>query len=171
MAKLTKKIKKEVITKSQIGLDIKKSEMLANKLNVLLANYQLFYINTRGFHWNIQGDKFFELHAKFEEIYDDAFIKIDEIAERILTLGYTPLHSFNDYLKVSTIQEAINVTEGNDAMELVLFGLRILLDIEREILSLAGDANDEGTNALMSDYIRAQEKSVWMYAAFLGESV
>ena len=83
---------------NQIGLDPQSSELLADKLNELLANYQLFYINTRGFHWNIKGEKFFELHAKFEELYNDLFLKIDEIAERILTLGHTPLHSYEDYM-------------------------------------------------------------------------
>lgn len=73
-----------------IGLNIQKSKELAHTLNDLLANYAILYQNTRGYHWNIQGDKFFELDLKFEELYNDFFIKIDEIAERILTLGYAP---------------------------------------------------------------------------------
>ena len=152
---------------SLIGLDRKQSEELAVKLNTLLANYQLFYINTRGFHWNIAGDDFFELHLKFEEIYNDAFVKIDEIAERILTLGHTPLHAYTQYLKASSIKEATNISNGKEALQNVLQSYQTLLGIEREILALAGDAQDEGTNALMSDYIREQEKSVWMYAAYL----
>ena len=63
-----------------IGLDEKKAEQLADKLNELLSNYQIFYMNVRGFHWNIKGERFFELHAKFEETYDDLLLKIDEIA-------------------------------------------------------------------------------------------
>lgn len=152
---------------NQIGLDVKKAEVLASKLNLLLANYQLFYINARGFHWNITGDKFFELHAKFEEIYNDAIIKIDEIAERVLTLGKTPYHSFTEYLKHSTIKEQTNVSDGKKAVEHVVNGFQILISLEREILDISGEANDEGTNALMSDYIREQEKTVWMYAAYL----
>ncbi len=92
---------------SQIGLDDKKSKLLAEKLNFLLANYQLFYTNARGFHWNITGEKFFELHVKFEELYNDAFLKIDEIAERILTLGYTPVHSFSEYIRTSEIRRLL----------------------------------------------------------------
>ncbi|MFP3527074.1 ferritin-like domain-containing protein, partial [Pantoea sp. SIMBA_072] len=68
---------------SVIGLDQKKAEQLGDKLNELLSNYQVFYMNVRGFHWNIKGERFFELHAKFEETYDDLLLKIDEIAERI----------------------------------------------------------------------------------------
>ncbi len=153
--------------KNQIGLDEKKCKQLAEKLNVLLANYQLFYINARGFHWNITGQKFFELHLKFEELYNDALLKIDEIAERILTLGHTPLHSFSAYTKTATIKEATNVSDGVKAVNEVVKSFKVLLEIEREILELSGKADDEGTNALMSDYIREQEKLVWMYSSFL----
>jgi starvation-inducible DNA-binding protein len=153
--------------KNQIGLDTKQTKQLADKLNLLLANYQIFYINSRGFHWNIAGDKFFELHAKFEELYNDAVLKIDEIAERILTLGYTPYHSFTHYLEQSSIKEASNVSDGKKAVQHILTGFQQLLEGEREILALSADAEDEGTNALMSDYIRQQEKLVWMYSAYL----
>jgi starvation-inducible DNA-binding protein len=152
---------------NQIGLDPKSSELLADKLNQLLANYQIFYINTRGFHWNIKGDKFFELHAKFEELYNDLFIKIDEIAERILTLGHTPLHSYEDYLANASIEAAKNISDGNKCVKSILSSYNTILPIQRELLELSGDTNDEGTNALMSDYIREQEKLVWMYNAFL----
>lgn len=152
--------------KNIIGLDAAKASSLAEKLNLLLANFQLFYINTRGFHWNIKGDKFFELHLKFEELYTDTQLKIDEIAERILTLGHTPSHSFTDYLKLSKIKEKRNVTAGKEAVAAVLDSFAALLLIERELLTLSADAGDEGTNALMSDYIRQQEKLVWMYSAY-----
>lgn len=152
---------------NHIGLDASKTEELGKKLNVLLANYQLFYINARGFHWNIKGEKFFELHIKFEELYNDAFLKIDEIAERILTLGLQPLHSYTDYLGLSTIKEQKNISEGKSAVKIVVDSFQTLITLEREILKLSGDADDEGTNALMSDYIREQEKTVWMYSAFL----
>jgi starvation-inducible DNA-binding protein len=155
-------------TKNQIGLDTARAEELATKLNALLANYQLFYINARGFHWNIKGEKFFELHAKFEELYTDALVKVDEIAERILTLGHRPLHSFTDYLKTASIQEATNVSDSKTAIATVLQNFQELIGLERELLALAGEADDEGTGALMSDYIREQEKTVWMYGAYLG---
>ena len=150
-----------------IGLNEKMSVDLSDSLNELLANYQLFYQNARGFHWNIKGEKFFELHLKFAELYTDALLKIDEIAERILTLGFTPLHTFTDYLKQSTIKEANSIGDGKKAVENVLDGFKILLQSETKILELSARADDEGTNALMSDYIRQQEKSVWMYSAYL----
>ena len=155
--------------KNQIGLEPAQTENLAKLLNDLLANYQVFYMNVRGFHWNIRGDKFFELHAKFEELYTDALVKIDEIAERILTLGFTPLHSYSAYLKEADIKEETRVSDGFAAVQSILDGFRVLLVKERELLKLSAEANDEGTNALMSDYIREQEKSVWMYSSFLGK--
>lgn len=152
---------------TQIGLDATQSKELAEKLNLLLANYQIFYINARGFHWNITGDKFFELHAKFEELYNDLLVKVDELAERILTLGYTPLHSFTDYTRVATVKEATNISDGKEAVEKVVEGFRALINVQREVLTTAQEANDEGTTALVSDYIRQQEKQLWMYTAYL----
>jgi starvation-inducible DNA-binding protein len=152
---------------SPIGLNTKQTKVLADKLNNLLSHYQLFYMNARGYHWNIKGDKFFELHLKFEELYNDAQLKIDEIAERILTLGYTPTHAYSDYLKQSQIKEFKHVSDGKKAVGQILDAFTTLLVLERELLDLSAEASDEGTNALMSDYIREQEKSVWMYSAYL----
>jgi len=150
-----------------IGLDQQLSEQLAGKLNDLLANYSIFYQNTRGFHWNIKGEKFFELHLKFEELYNDLLLKIDEVAERILTLGYAPRHNYSDYKKVSQIVECQETSNGIAAVENILQSFKTIITLQRELLALSADAGDEGTNALMSDYIRAQEKLVWMYSAFL----
>ncbi|NUQ24854.1 MAG: DNA starvation/stationary phase protection protein [Saprospiraceae bacterium] len=152
-----------------IGLDTKKSKALAEKLNVLLANYSIFYQNTRGYHWNIKGEKFFELHLKFEELYNDLLLKIDEVAERILTLGYTPNHKYSEYKKVAKIAESDQVDNGLKAVENILASFKTIITLQRELLDLSADAGDEGTNALMSDYIRAQEKLVWMYSAFLNK--
>lgn len=152
-----------------IGLDKSKSENLATLLNQLLANYSVFYQNTRGYHWNIKGDKFFELHLKFEELYTDLLLKIDEVAERILTLGYSPNHRYSDYHTASKIKESSKVTDGVAAVSDVLEAFQVIIAIQRDLLTLSSDAGDEGTNALMSDYIRAQEKLVWMYSAYLGK--
>jgi starvation-inducible DNA-binding protein len=156
-------------TLNAIGLDIEKSKNLAEKLNLLLANYSIFYQNTRGYHWNIKGEKFFELHLKFEELYNDILLKIDEIAERILTLGYVPKHNYSDYKIVSQVVESEQVSDGIKAVSDILASFKTIISIQRELLELSADANDEGTNALMSDYIREQEKLVWMYSAFLNK--
>lgn len=155
--------------KNHIGLDQIDCRNISEKLNQLLSNYQVLYINVRGFHWNIKGSNFFELHAKFEEIYNDLQIKIDEIAERILTLGFTPLHSYSDYLKTSSIAETKDIQNGKEGLEAIVKAMETNMVLQRKILEIANDANDEGTNALMSDYIREQEKMIWMYSSYLNK--
>lgn len=152
---------------NSIGLNQDKTKQLVEELNKLLANYSIFYQNTRGFHWNIKGEKFFELHLKFEELYNDLLIKIDEVAERILTLGYTPEHNYSQYAKASSIKESKKVSNGIEAVEQILEAFKNIIILQRKILQLSTNASDEGTNALMSDYIRFQEKQVWMYSSFL----
>lgn len=156
-------------TTNAIGLDTSKAKQLAEKLNELVANYSFFYQNTRGSHWNVKGEKFFELHNKFEELYNDLLLKIDEVAERILTLGHSPNHNFSDYSRVSKITENKKVSDGIESVANILDSFKIIIPLQREILSISAEAGDEGTNALMSDYILAQEKLVWMYSAFLSK--
>ncbi|MCC5925066.1 MAG: DNA starvation/stationary phase protection protein [Bacteroidetes bacterium] len=150
-----------------IALDVDSSKILAAKLNILLADYHVFYMNVRGYHWNIKGHKFFELHEKFEELYTDMAVKIDEIAERILTLGHTPYHTFEDMLAHSKVKPTHNITDGFECVKHILDAFREVLIAQRELLDISGEANDEGTNALMSDYITEQEKIVWMYNSYL----
>ncbi len=152
-----------------IGIQTDKAKSLASGLNDLLANYQIFYMNARGYHWNIRGKDFFELHVKFEELYTDLLAKIDEVAERVLTLGEEPAHTYSSYLDRSEITEKVRVTDGSEAMAQILDGFKVVINKQRALLEQAGDAHDEGTAALMSDYIREQEKTVWMYSAYLNK--
>jgi len=152
--------------KNGIGIETHQADHLVEKLNDLLANYMLFYQNTRGLHWNIKGEKFFELHLKFEELYNNLLLKVDEVAERILTLGGIPLHTFDDYTAMSSIKALKSVSEAGEAVRTLLDAFQIVILKQRELLDLSAEANDEGTNALMSDYIREQEKMVWMYTAY-----
>ncbi|MBB3332348.1 starvation-inducible DNA-binding protein [Halomonas campaniensis] len=151
-----------------IGLHEGSASQLAEQLNELLANYQIFYMNVRGYHWNVKGPQFFQLHEKFEELYTDLLTKVDEVAERILTLGHQPVHAYSDYVTMSGIAEDKNVTDGEACVRGVLKGYQTLIELQREILSLASDADDEGTAAQAGDYIREQEKTVWMLGAYLG---
>lgn len=159
------------MTLNSIGLDLEKSRALGAELNILLANFQRYYQNLRGIHWNIKGKRFFDLHAKFEELYDDANLKVDEIAERVLTLGVTPLHTFEDYTKNSKVPVGENVSNDEDSIRLIVDSLKELLIIERRILNASDEANDEGTNSMMSDFITEQEKTVWMMKAWLAEEM
>lgn len=154
---------------SIIGLKDADCKKIAEKLNLLLANYSVFYQNTRGAHWNIKGDHFFTLHPKFEELYNGLVLKIDEIAERILTLGATPGHNYSEYLNLSIIKESKEVSNGTKCVENILDSFKTVINLQRELLEITDKAGDEGTNSQMSDYITEQEKEVWMYNAYLGK--
>jgi starvation-inducible DNA-binding protein len=155
------------IMKNSIGIDKEQASKLSRELNDLLANYQLFYQNLRGLHWNIKGKEFFELHVKFEEFYNDAVIKVDEIAERILTLEGEPFHTYSDYLQTAEINEEKNIVNGKLGVEIIINNFKILIAKERAILSLASNTEDEGTVSLMSDYISQTEKTLWMLNSYM----
>ncbi len=148
---------------------MKNNAMITQKLNAHLADYQMFYQNLRGFHWNIRGKHFFELHTLFEQWYDEAAARIDEIAERILMLGGQPLHSFADYVEAARIPAYKNMDQTTETMKAVSEMLDRLLNNERDLLKTAADAGDEGTVALMSELIAGHEKMLWMTRAWLAE--
>lgn len=152
---------------NDIGLEIKESKTLVKMLNELLANYQVYYQNLRNFHWNVSGSNFFELHAKFEELYTVANTGIDTVAERILTLGARPYSSYSEYLDNSSIKEAKEVKDSKKMVEIVRDNLNELLTLERKTLESANEHGDEGSASLMSDYISEKEKVVWMLSAYL----
>lgn len=150
-----------------IQLDESGAKQVVNELQFLLADLQIYYTNLRSFHWNIKGKGFFELHNKFEDMYSDVADKIDEIAERILMLGGTPENKFSEYLKKSRISEIGAVTNTEDALHNILETLSHLIAVERKIIELASNYNDEVTSSQLSDYLVEQEKEVWMILAYL----
>lgn len=157
-------------TKNKIGLNDKKVVELVDLLNDLLANYQIHYQKLRGCHWNVKGNDFFTLHLKFEELYNNAQLTIDEIAERVLTLGKAPYSTYSDYIKVSQIKE-INTQglESNKMVEAILEDYKMLIGLEREIIDVASETtNDEGTADMITGIMKFQEKTSWMLRAFIG---
>ena len=151
----------------KLGLDQDYKIAISTKLNILLADYQIHYMNLRGMHWNVKGGNFFLLHEKFEELYTEANETIDEIAERILTLEQQPLHTFEDYLEHKTIRIIKEVSDGATGISLLIDNLNELLIQEREIIALSSDNDDEGTASLVSDLISGQEKLIWMLKSCL----
>ena len=107
------------------------------------------------------------MHLKFEELYNDINLKVDEIAERILALDGTPLHSFTDYQAISRINEVKGLTDGAAMVQSILDDFKLLIIEQRNILQNAGNNDDEGTITLMSDYITEEEKTVWMLKSYL----
>lgn len=154
-------------TLDYLNLDEKKVAGVVEGLSQLLADFQVYYTNLRGLHWNVRGKGFFTLHAKYEQLYNDAAEKVDEIAERLLQLGATPESRFSEYLKVSEVKELQIVHCGCGGLTQVLDTLKVLIRKERKLVSLASEAGDEVTVALMDDYLQGQEKLVWMLVAEL----
>lgn len=149
-----------------IHLDASGANKVVVALQQLLSDYQIFYTNLRGFHWNIKGHAFFVLHSKFEDLYNNAAEKVDEVAERILMLGGVPVNKFSEYLKVAHVKEVAGICCGDEALQNILETYSHLIGEERKLLSLASEVGDEATVALMSDYLKEQEKLVWMLVAF-----
>ena len=136
------------------------------ELNTLLADYHLYYQKLRNFHWNILGRNFFDLHEKFEELYEDARTKIDEIAERILTLRYHPMSNMSAYLKASSITESDISLEDAEMVEEILNAHGTLLKQMTKVVKQADAIGDEGTVDLIGAYIRELEKTSWMLDAW-----
>lgn len=152
---------------NQIGLNAGYAKQMNEKLNLYLSNVQLSYMNVRGFHWNIVGKQFYQLHEKFEEVYNGLNEMADEIAERILMLGGTPVHAFSKYIQMATIKEKENVSTADATVKELISDTMVLLNNERELVELAADNGDEGTVGLISGYIEQHEKMLWMLNATL----
>jgi len=139
-----------------------KSTEVQDKLNVLLSDYQIHYQNLRAFHWLVKGPMFYQLHARFEEFYNEAAATVDELAERILMTGGKPLHSFEDYLKTAELKAHKNLSKASDILPVVVAENEHLLASARELLGIAAEAGDEGTVALASELVSGLEKKLWM---------
>ncbi|OAB77351.1 Dps family protein [Cochleicola gelatinilyticus] len=151
---------------SYLNLNKDKITETAKELNTLLADYHLYYQKLRNFHWNIVGKNFFDLHEKFEEMYDDAKLKVDEIAERILTLRFQPVSNYSDYLKKSNLKESPSETKDVEMVKILLKDHGILLKQMRIVIEKADAAGDEGTIDMIGAYIGGLEKISWMLDAW-----
>ena len=154
----------------EISLNEKEVKPVVDHLNELLANYHIHYQKIRGCHWNVKGPSFFTLHAKFEEMYTVAVQTIDDLAERILTLGKPPYSTFADYISVSTIKEVNTIGQTDTFLVKALIeDMATLIEKEREILEISADAGDDGTNDLVNSFMQYKEKNTWMLRSFVNE--
>jgi starvation-inducible DNA-binding protein len=144
------------------------SNQITAELNKLLANYHIHYQRSRAYHWNIKGDKFFELHVKFEEFYTDALTKIDEIGERILSLNGSPLSSLKEYIEQAALKEGNYKITDKEMVQNLADDFATLVKQEKALMKLANDKEDERTADIMNEYIAGQEKTIWMLKSFLG---
>ncbi|MGN7204347.1 Dps family protein [Pedobacter sp. SAFR-022] len=151
----------------EISLDEQEVKPVVDLLNDYLANYHIHYQKLRGCHWNIKGQNFFTLHVKFEELYTEAQTTIDEIAERVLTLGKPPHSRFADYINESRIKEIDTIGMQDMAMiDAILDDMAQLIEMERELLEETEQAGDEGTNDMVNRFMQFKEKNTWMLRSF-----
>lgn len=143
------------------------NKLTVDRLNQLLINYQVHYQNLRLFHWNVKGPFFFVLHDKFEELYRDAAEKIDEIAERVLSLEGTPKGSLNNIVANADVESHAEEAEANDMVKAIITGNKKLIANLASVLEAANEANDEGTIDLFTSYIQELEKQNWMFKSYL----
>ena len=143
------------------------SKKIAGQLNVLLADSTVFYQKLRHYHWNVQGPKFFELHAKFEEIYEKWAPFIDQIAERIIALDTVPLHTLKDMLAKATLKEDPELRDGREMVERTIADLNKLRESMNKIIEAAEKVGDRTTANLLEGLGDAVEGDLWMLKAWL----
>jgi len=151
----------------KLGFTFLETAEIVVALNQLLANYQVHYHKLRNFHWNIEGQDFFELHQEFENEYNSVKSNIDIIAERIRVFGLKPSMSMTEILVLSEIKEiksdkmsAIGMTTE------VLKDFDILHDKMLDVVNAALDAGDNVTEQIVTDFMRNIEKRNWMFTSW-----
>lgn len=152
-------------SKIDIGINEKDRGAVADGLKRLLADSYTLYLQTHNFHWNVTGPQFRELHLMFEEHYTELATAVDEIAERIRTLGVYAPGTYKAFAKLSAIKEVEEIPEASEMVKLLTQGHEQVVKTCRKALKLAQDAEDESSAALISDRMRVHEKTAWMLRA------
>jgi starvation-inducible DNA-binding protein len=153
-------------TYRKLGFNAEETDEVVQSLNNLLANFHVHYQKLRNFHWNVVGSDFFELHAVFEEEYNQVKIQIDEVAERIRVFGKTPLSTLAEYLEVSEIKEVGTDLSSEKMVKEILKDFEILLTLMVETTEAADTIGDIATEDLITGYIKRTEKMHWMLTSF-----
>jgi starvation-inducible DNA-binding protein len=150
-----------------IDIGIKETDRvaIAEGLKRLLADTYTLYLQTHNFHWNVTGPQFRELHLMFEEHYTEMAIAVDDIAERIRTLGVVAPGTYKALAQLSSIKEVDNIPSGSEMVDILTQGHEQVVKTCREVLKMAQEADDESSAALLSDRMRIHEKTAWMLRA------
>jgi starvation-inducible DNA-binding protein len=139
----------------------------AEELSVFLASAYTLYLKVQNYHWNIEGKEFFAVHEFTEKLYNELFVQVDDIAERIRTLGEKAPGTFREYLELSLLDEAQENFDAKTVVETLLSDYSALIAKAKEIVAQADEAGDAGTSDLLTPYISSYEKTCWMLRSFL----
>ncbi len=148
-----------------IGISDADRKAVAGSLGRLLADSYTLYLQTHNFHWNVTGPQFRELHLMFEEHYTELALAVDEIAERIRTLGEPAPGTYKAFAQLSSIAEVDGIPEASEMVAILTRGHEQVVKTCREALVPAQEAGDESSVALISDRMRIHEKTAWMLRA------
>lgn len=153
------------MTAINIGISEENRLAIADGLKALLADSYTLYLQTHNFHWNVTGPQFRELHLMFEEHYTELAVAVDDIAERIRTLGVVAPGTYKAFAKLSSIEEVDDIPASGEMVDILTKGHEQVVRTARSVLSQAQEADDESTAALVSDRMRIHEKTAWMLRA------
>lgn len=145
------------------------SKELTSIVNKQVANWSVLYIKLHNYHWYVTGPEFFTLHAKFEELYNEAGIHIDELAERLLALGEKPVATMKDCLEMASVKEADGGESATEMVKSVVEDFTTLIGELKEGMDLAAETGDETTGDMLLAIHASLEKHVWMLNSFLGK--
>ena len=153
--------------KIDIGINQKDREQIANGLSHLLADTYTLYLKTHNFHWNVKGPMFQTLHTMFETQYTELATAVDEIAERIRTLGFPAPGTYKAFAELSSIKEEDGVPEATDMIRLLVEGQEACARTAREAFPACEKASDEPSADLLTQRMQAHEKTAWMLRSLL----
>lgn len=142
---------------------------LTDVLNKQVANWSVMYFKLHNYHWYVTGEQFFTLHEKFEELYNQAAVYIDELAERLLIIGGKPTATMTGFLKEASIKEANGNETAADMVQNILNDFRQMADELKEGIEIAESNNDEPTADMLLEIRSNLEKQLWMLNSFLGK--
>lgn len=154
-------------TKNLMGLEAAVVKPIIESLNDILANRQVYYTNLRGLHWDIVGDKFFELHELYEEYYNHEAAAIDEVAERIAMLGGHPENRFSQYIKQADIKETHGVSDWEKGLKQVIASMNTLHEKYKKLFKFASEAGDSATISLAGRHLNLLEMNMWKLRAYM----
>jgi starvation-inducible DNA-binding protein len=141
---------------------------LSDVLNKQIANWSVLFVKLHNFHWYVKGSQFFTLHLKFEELYTEAALHIDNLAERVLAIKGQPLAAMKDYLATSSIKEAKGQENSSEMVSAVIADFETVIAELKEGMKAAEQADDETTGDMLLAIHTSLEKHVWMLSSFLG---
>lgn len=153
------------MTAIDIGINQQDRTKVAEGLKHLLADTYTLYLQTHNFHWNVTGPQFRDLHLMFEEHYTELAVAVDDIAERIRTLGIAAPGTYKAFAELSSIKEVDGVPNAEKMTEILTHSHELVVKTCRDTLKLASAADDESSMALVSDRMRVHEKTAWMLRA------